>query len=244
MLQCHTSRLLHCVWHDSLQLKAAATKYLRNNPASTSSILTPLIKVHLLSLCAERGIGHSCATCMQMYAAIHIFYFSDEMNALLAMSTFHSVSGVVGFFLSVIFDALVHTGNESAALRVTDSAIDHFLHFFSPTFLAMRLLSGVMSRKSAENDWSLSQGDGGTILWLVAQFALNVTVLMICTSGLLADILHIAETSISKHVPWLSPSLAVLEAGEQVPEGEESGGLARGPSRPILFSQVCVLSSC
>ena len=78
---------------------------------------------------------------MQMYAAHQLF--ADEMKALLAMSTFLVSTGVLGFFVSVIFDALVHTGAESATLKLWDSLIDTFLHLFSPTFLAMRLLAGV-----------------------------------------------------------------------------------------------------
>lgn len=79
--------------------------------------------------------------CMQMYAAHQLF--ADEMKALLAMSSFLSASGVLGFFVSIIFDALVHTGAESATLKLWDFIIDTFLNLFSPTFLAMRLLSGV-----------------------------------------------------------------------------------------------------
>lgn len=171
---------------------------------------------------------------MQMYAAHQLF--ADEMKALLAMSTFLSLSGILGFFVSIIFDALVHTGSESASLQFWDNLIDTFLHLFSPTFLAMRLFVGVMTRKSGAEDWSLDKGDGGTIAWLCVQLALNMTILLITTSGLVADMMHIADTTVSKYVPWLNPSRKVLEESEE--PLEESGGFARGPSRPVVFSQV------
>ena len=77
---------------------------------------------------------------MQMYAAHQLF--ADEMKALLAMSSFLVMSGVLGFFVSVIFDALMHTGAESATLNLFVHLMDAFLHLFSSTFLAMRLLAG------------------------------------------------------------------------------------------------------
>jgi hypothetical protein len=171
---------------------------------------------------------------MQMYAAHQLF--ADEMKALLAMSSFLSVSGVLGFFVAIIFDALVHTGSDSRTFRFWDSLIDAFLHLFSPTFLAMRLLSGVMTRKAGGGgDWSLRSGNGGTILWLLVQLLLNSTILLLTTSGLVADMVHFAEMAISKYLPSFNPSLKLLE---QHGQPHEARGPPRGPSRPLRFTQV------
>lgn len=94
-----------------------------------------------------------------------------------------------------------------------------------------------MNSKSGAEDWSLSgRGEARSIGWLCVQFALNTTLLLITTSGLVADLAHLAEGAITRRMSWFNPSLKVLEEGEE--SLEESGGLARGPSRPVLFSQV------
>lgn len=183
--------------------------------------------------------------CVQMYAAHPLF--ADEMKAIVAMSTFLSTTGVIGRFVSIVFDALVHTGSESAVLKFWDKVIDWFLCLFSPTFQAMRVLSGEMTRShdtTGINDWSFKNGDSAAVLWLLVQLVLNMAILLITTSGVVADMMHIAEQAIGKYLPSLNPSLKVLEDSEEPPVREESGEISRGPSRPVLFSQVrnhCVI---
>ena len=90
------------------------------------------------------------------------------------------------------------------------------------------------------NSTSAAAGAGqvGAIGWLCVQFALNCALLLLTTSGVVADMLHIAQSTLTQHLPWCNPSLKLLEEGED-PDGlDESEGLTRGPSRPVVFSQV------
>jgi hypothetical protein len=165
-----------------------------------------------------------------MYAAHHLF--ADEMRALLTMSSFLSAAGVLGFFVSVVFDALVHTTDVNPTLATWDTAIDAALHAFSPTFLAMRLLAGTMSRRSGDSDWVSAYG-GGSIAWLCAQAVLNMAVLLLASSGIVGDLLHMARAALAVHAPMRSQRL--LQAG-RAEDSNADDQLARGPSSPLLVS--------
>ena len=160
---------------------------------------------------------------VQMYAA-H-FWFIEEMNALLAASAATSSTGILGFFLFVIFEKL-QQAEHSTAFAAFYFALKAFLHLCSPCFLAMRLLYNVVTLPAAADAWAWDIG-GKTIAWLAIQSGVYLTILLVISSGVACDLVYLAERTVARAFPSKAQRLIDAPAARAPPR------LSRGLSHPV-----------
>lgn len=158
-----------------------------------------------------------------MYAA-H-FYFLEEMNALLVASAVTSSTGIIGFFLFIVLDKL-QQAEHSAVFAAVYFTLKAFLHLCSPTFLAMRLLYSVVTLGPGDNAWAWDAG-GVTIAWLAIQAGVYLLALLVISSGVLCDVLHLVERLAARAMP--SKAQRLLDA----PAARAPLRLSRGMSHAV-----------